>query len=120
MAALASLDEELTAAHLRQDLDVLHFESEWSRGGVTRITIEIPNPGLALLNGSFPEYLAFLESVDGTLTPDTGRILGVGRVIPVLRTGSDAASRTVKVSVVCAPLDLKNRIFQYASDNLTT
>lgn len=120
VAALASLDEELTVDHLRQDLDILHFESEWSRGGVTRITIEIPNPGLALLGNGFPEYLAFLESVDGTFTPHTARVMGVGRVIPVLRTGSDAASRTVKVQVVCAPLDLKNQVFQYASQNLTT
>ena len=119
VAALASLDEAITPDHLRQDLDVIDFKMTLSRGGVWKVTVTVPNPGPALLSPEFPQYFAFLESTDGTLTPETARTLARARLVPVMRSNVDIAGRTVRLELVCAPIDVKNAVFQYANANLT-
>lgn len=118
MAALQSLDEEITVDHLRDDFSGWDLTMEWARGKPWVLKFSMLNPGFAVLNGTFPLYCCLLESSDGTLGPDSARILAKARIEPFLRAGGDevsGATGVVQVTAVCAPVDIRNRLFQYAN-----
>jgi hypothetical protein len=135
-AFLNTVDDVITAAHLREDLPVLDFTMRCSRdasGGGSGMAwaaeIEIPNPGFApFAVGGNSKYIAFIE-VDGSGTPATSWpsgpdatanfanavVLAKGRVVPL---AGDIDKQTLKLQVVCAPTDIQGALFRYMIANL--
>lgn len=105
---LDSLDEVLTDAHLRNDEAVLSMDMQCERGGVWTAKLRIANPGLGLFAPGRKIYCAALESPDGTLA--SARIFFRGRMTPAV---SDVTSGTLDVNVICAPADLRNRVWAF-------
>lgn len=99
---LTDLQQPLTQAMLEGAPCVLRFSMSEKRGQTAEAEIEIPNPGIAILQRS--SYVAVVETDDANGLLAKGRVLCRARVS---RVPSDVKATTLVLPLTCAPASHK-------------